>query len=146
MTLRRICAADVTPLLPCLPSIVWPPSNGDCTMLQTRAVIESFLPAKDLDNLIANVMTAPDLRRHHVSTVFLSKVKSGGHIRSHADDLDGHWRIHVPLQTNNKCVFIYDDVSRNLQSGHAYELNPSITHAVENGGDADRIHLLWNVC
>lgn len=114
-------------------------------MLQTRAVIENFLPARDLDSLIANVMTAPNLRRHHVSTVFLSKVRADGGVRLHSDDLDGKWRIHVPLRTNNKCLFVYDGASYKLTSGHAYELNPSITHAVENRGVIDRIHLFWDV-
>jgi aspartyl/asparaginyl beta-hydroxylase (cupin superfamily) len=52
-------------------------------------------------------------------------------------------KIHVPLQTNDGVTFYVDGVGYRLEEGEAVEVNNMGVHAVENRGDTDRIHLIF---
>lgn len=54
-------------------------------------------------------------------------------------------RVHVPLVTNPKAEFIVNDTSYHLKVGKAYKINPEEPHAIRNGGNASRIHLMFDV-
>jgi len=49
----------------------------------------------------------------------------------------------VPLQTNEGVTFFVDGVGYRLEEGEAVEVNNMGLHAVENRGDIDRIHLIF---
>lgn len=52
-------------------------------------------------------------------------------------------RIHIPIQTNEKCFFTVGEVTKNLKEGELWEIdNDGQNHSVENNGDEDRIHLI----
>lgn len=55
-------------------------------------------------------------------------------------------RMHIPIVTNPQVEFQVNRQSYHLQAGHLYCIDVSQTHAVFNKGDADRIHLVFDVC
>jgi aspartyl/asparaginyl beta-hydroxylase (cupin superfamily) len=52
-------------------------------------------------------------------------------------------KIHIPITTNDKVFFFEGSERHHLQPGTAYEVNNGIRHSVVNGGDTDRIHLIF---
>jgi hypothetical protein len=54
-------------------------------------------------------------------------------------------RIHVPILTNDEVYFIVDEERCLMEVGKAYELNNVKLHSVENNGNSDRVHLLFDV-
>ena len=52
-------------------------------------------------------------------------------------------RIHVPVITNEQCIFTIDDESKNLKPGQIWIVdNVGRHHGVTNNGDVDRVHLI----
>jgi len=52
-------------------------------------------------------------------------------------------RIHIPITTNENCIFEIDGEERVLNPGEIWEIsNVFKPHSVRNDGDCDRIHLL----
>lgn len=52
-------------------------------------------------------------------------------------------RIHVPVITNNECVFTVGDESKNLGAGQIWVIdNTERYHGVENKGQQARVHLI----
>jgi hypothetical protein len=80
--------------------------------------------------------------------VMLARLKAGAVIDRHSDgggsNLFTH-KIHVPIQTNDGVRILVEDQPFYLQEGYAYELNNIARHAVENRGQTDRIHLVFEV-
>jgi hypothetical protein len=77
--------------------------------------------------------------------VMLARMAPGGEIKPHRDaNAAAKWphKIHVPLLTNDRVIFI-DNVGYHLPEGEAAEVNNMGVHAVKNDGDADRIHLIF---
>ncbi len=77
--------------------------------------------------------------------MLLAKLPAGSKIPKHTDAgyalLNRH-RVHIPIITNDKVVFMVDGEEKNMQAGELSEINSELVHAVENQGDADRIHLI----
>ena len=78
----------------------------------------------------------------------LARLAAGHVIDMHVDgagaNLHTH-KIHVPLQTNEKALFHINEESFHLKEGFGYEVNNIVRHGVENKGDEDRIHLIFEV-
>ena len=87
-------------------------------------------------------------RQPEFPKVMLARLEAGHVIDRHVDgagaNLHTH-KIHIPLQTNEKVLFHIDDKSFNLKEGVGYEVNNITSHGVENYGDEDRIHLIFEV-
>jgi hypothetical protein len=70
---------------------------------------------------------------------------AGGEIKPHVDKsaffVAAH-RCHLPLRTNEDCVFSFDDVPHTLAAGNWYEINNTQTHGFVNGGTTGRVHLV----
>lgn len=82
-----------------------------------------------------------------ISTALLINLPKHKSILPHIDSGDEHFfktdRLHIPIQTNEKCLFTVSDETIHMQKGHVWEINNSTkTHSVVNNGDSDRIHLL----
>lgn len=78
--------------------------------------------------------------------VMLARMAPGGVIHPHRDEnVAAKWphKIHVPLRTNEGVTFFVDGVGYRLEEGEAVEVNNMGVHAVENKGDTDRIHLIF---
>ncbi len=78
--------------------------------------------------------------------VMLARMAPGGVIHPHRDQNPAaKWphKIHVPLQTNEGVTFFVDGQGYHLAEGEAVEVNNMGLHAVENRGETDRIHLIF---
>src|SRR5688500_18349735 len=78
--------------------------------------------------------------------VMLARMAAGGIIKPHRDaNPAAKWphKIHVPLLTNDRVVFFIDGVGHHFVEGEAVEVSNMAVHAVENNGDTDRIHLIF---
>lgn len=78
--------------------------------------------------------------------VMLARMAPGGVIKPHRDaNPAAKWphKIHVPLLTNDKVTFFVDGTGYHFAEGEAVEVSNMAVHAVENAGDSDRIHLIF---
>jgi tetratricopeptide (TPR) repeat protein len=77
--------------------------------------------------------------------LLLAKLLAGGKIPNHTDAgyslLNCH-RVHIPVITDDKVVFVVGGEEKNMQVGEFWEINNGLEHAVENRSDEDRIHLI----
>jgi hypothetical protein len=76
----------------------------------------------------------------------LAKLNAGTVIPKHMDKgpltAKTH-RIHVPVLTNDGCLFSVGDESMNLKPGQIWIIdNVNRYHSVENNGNSDRVHLI----
>ena len=52
-------------------------------------------------------------------------------------------RLHIPIQTNEECLFFIKDEVKNLKVGEIWEIaNDEYVHWVENKGQTDRVHMI----
>ena len=81
------------------------------------------------------------------SNRMLSVVMPGHSIPPHQDQQDLRWitRVHVPLTTNDKAVFIADGETFHMKVGKAYRVNTLAEHEVRNDGLTPRIHFIFDV-
>ena len=78
--------------------------------------------------------------------VMLAKMPPGGVIHPHIDaNPAAKWphKIHVPLSTNPKVVSFFGGAEHQFPVGEAVEVDNLGAHWVSNGGDAARIHLIF---
>lgn len=78
--------------------------------------------------------------------VMLARMAPGGVIHPHRDENPAaKWphKIHVPLLTNEDVTFYVDGSGFHFAEGEAVEVNNMAVHAVENRGQTDRIHLIF---
>ncbi len=77
--------------------------------------------------------------------IMLAKLPAGSEISPHTDRKASHFihKIHVPLITNSGTMFHVGDQVRHLPAGEMFEVNNKRNHAVENFGELDRIHLIF---
>jgi hypothetical protein len=68
----------------------------------------------------------------------------GTQIDLHIDN-DEFIKIHIPIKTNNKSYFNFEDEKFVLEEGSAYLINTALMHGVENIGDSDRIHFIFKM-
>lgn len=76
-----------------------------------------------------------------------TRLPAGSEIRPHIDD--GHslkrcHRIHVPIVTTPETFFRVGDTRFHMAEGEMWEINNRRIHAVTNGGDTARIHLIMD--
>jgi len=78
--------------------------------------------------------------------VMFARMAPGGVIQPHIDaNPAAKWphKIHVPLSTNAAVKFHIGETIHHFPVGQAVEVNNLGPHAVQNGGDTDRIHLIF---
>lgn len=78
--------------------------------------------------------------------VMLARMGAGGVIQPHIDaNPAAKWphKIHVPLLTNPQVDFRIGDAIHHFPIGEAVEVNNLGPHAVYNGGQTDRVHLIF---
>lgn len=80
------------------------------------------------------------------SRIMLARLEAGGEIKAHKDGNQAATfphKIHIPILTNPKVFFFANPKIHYFELGHAYEVNNLGVHYAENGGDEDRIHLIF---
>lgn len=78
--------------------------------------------------------------------IMLARMPAGGAIHPHIDaNPAAKWphKIHVPLFTNADVVSCFGGEEHNFLPGEAVEVNNLGPHWVRNGGDTDRVHLIF---
>lgn len=78
--------------------------------------------------------------------VMLARMAAGGLIQPHRDaNPAAKWphKIHVPIVTNDQVIFRVEGAHYVMPEGEAVEVNNMGTHSVENRGDTDRVHLIF---
>ena len=63
-------------------------------------------------------------------------------VHKDADENEYMARIHIPLITNKKCVFISDGKNLHMEAGKAYAVWVNNWHQIRNDSDEDRFHLI----
>lgn len=82
--------------------------------------------------------------------VMLARLEAGHGIDMHVDGRGGGshpftHKVHVPLETNPEAFLRVDRVDFRFDAGQAFEVNNLVPHGAFNGGEADRIHLIFEV-
>ena len=79
-------------------------------------------------------------------SVRLMALAPGASIQAHRDKgtsiADGVTRIHVPVQTSPQVLFTIEGETVHFTAGHAWYMDASCLHAVDNRGSTARIHLV----
>ncbi|HZH43653.1 MAG TPA: aspartyl/asparaginyl beta-hydroxylase domain-containing protein [Lysobacter sp.] len=99
-----------------------------------------------LEPVLAQATAPYGYARAAFPRVMLARMAPGGVIKPHRDaNPAAKWphKIHVPLLTNEKVTFFVDGVGYHFAEGEAVEVNNMGVHAVQNAGDTDRIHLIF---
>ena len=81
----------------------------------------------------------------YIVRAILIRLKPGGVIDDHVDtgpSLTTGRRIHVPIVTNERCVFTVGSDAINMGEGEMWEINNTRIHSVWNAGDEGRVHLV----
>lgn len=60
-------------------------------------------------------------------------------------ELEDHFKIHFPIETNEQSYFQFDGQEFHLEAGHAYLVNTGIPHGTDNRGTTERAHLIFKI-
>lgn len=85
------------------------------------------------------IETFPNIRQ-----TVISGHPPGTRINFHVDN-DEFVKIHIPIYTNDKSYFDFENERFLLEEGSAYLINTSIVHGTENLGTTDRVHLIFKI-
>ncbi|OEJ23076.1 hypothetical protein AR457_38490 [Streptomyces agglomeratus] len=66
-------------------------------------------------------------------------------VRSRSGVVGIRARFHLPLVTHPAAALLLDGDVHHLKAGIVYLVNHGCVHAAENGGAAERIHLVWDM-
>ena len=79
-------------------------------------------------------------------TARLLRLAPGSAIHDHRDRgasyADGFFRLHIPITTNERTLFVVDGEALPMQPGDCWYANFGLTHSVRNDGATDRVHLI----
>lgn len=120
--------------------LIWGENFNEINKRETYPIFENEL------NILESIFKHM-IGEGKISTALLINLPKHKSILPHIDSGDEHFfktnRLHIPIQTNEKCLFTVSDETIHMQKGHVWEINNSAkTHSVVNNGDSDRIHLL----
>lgn len=170
---RPICTVDTTALLERLRAVGEATWNGEDARKEnrftcfhhTRHIIARFIPSNRdpmefystpfwtiweplLRPILERVASHYDLAEPEFPKVMFARLAAGAVIDRHVDGVGSNLvthKIHIPLITSDQVWFEVADTRFQLAPGQAYELNNIKPHAVRNDGDADRIHLIFEL-
>ena len=170
-SIRRLGPVDIAALreaVLALPESVWDAENESKpnrfgALDATRHIIFRFVSNfvdwrqsyerplwSEWKGLLEPVLTAATAPYDYASGLFprvmLARMAPGGVIHPHRDQNPAaKWphKIHVPLLTNDQVSFFVDGQAYHFAEGEAVEVNNMGLHAVQNRGETDRIHLIF---
>ena len=99
-----------------------------------------------IEPVLASATAEYGYERGAYPRIMLARMAPGGVIHPHRDgNPAAKWphKIHVPILTNDEVTFYVDGVGYHFAEGEVVEVNNMGLHAVENRGDTDRIHLIF---
>lgn len=170
-SIRRLGAVDIAALkaaVDAIPENLWQAENADKpnrfeALDATAHIVFRFISnmrdwrsdyARPLwdewEALLAPVLAAATADYGYQNGVFprvmLARMPAGGVIQPHRDaNPAAKWphKIHVPIRTNDQVLFRIEGQTYHIAEGEAAEVNNMGVHAVNNGGDSPRIHLIF---
>jgi hypothetical protein len=99
-----------------------------------------------LEPVLAQAVRAYGYARGVFPRVMLARMPPGGVIQPHVDaNPAAKWphKIHVPVSTNAAVVCFFGGGEHHFPPGEAVEVDNLGPHWVRNGGDTDRVHLIF---
>ncbi len=79
----------------------------------------------------------------------LSAIPAGGRVLRHYDPVEsadfGHYRLHIPIVTNNKVVFHLGFKREIWREGEIWYGDFTFPHSIKNKSDQTRIHLIVDI-
>lgn len=99
-----------------------------------------------LEPVLAQAVCTYGYARGIFPRIMLAKMGPGGIIHPHIDaNPAAKWphKIHIPLATNAHVASFFGGKKHHFQQGEAVEVNNLGPHWVRNGGDTDRINLIF---
>jgi hypothetical protein len=99
-----------------------------------------------LEPVLAQAVRGYGYARGVFPRVMLARMPAGGMIHPHIDaNPAAKWphKIHVPLSTNAGVVSFFGGEEHHFPAGEAVEVDNLGPHWVRNGGDSDRVHLIF---
>ncbi len=170
-TIRKLGPVDIDDLraaVLAIPEHVWDAENAAKpnkfeVLDQTRHIVFRFIesprdwrgsydcPAwprfRDvLEPVLGQAVRAYGYARGAFPRVMLARLPAGGVIHPHIDaNPAAKWphKIHIPLFTNAAVLSCFGGAEHHFPVGEAVEVNNLGPHWVRNGGEADRIHLIF---
>lgn len=94
--------------------------------------------ARVIDQIVALGLTP---RRVRVTCL---KAGAKSLVHRDADDNEYMARIHIPIITNKKCVFISEGETLHMRAGKAYMVWVHLWHQIRNDSDEDRYHIIMD--
>ena len=79
-----------------------------------------------------------------VISALFARLNPYGELKPHVDggkSVVHNHNIHIPITTNEECIFTVGNESENLKVGNIYEVDNTVEHSVVNGS-SPRIHLI----
>jgi hypothetical protein len=143
--MHRVCVVDAAELAASTRWLNWLPAGdpGTYAMIEFKDLpVEAARPALDIVEQMAD--RYPERR---LGMLCMSRLVPGQYIPQHEDRHDGkcNIRLHLPIETNPSVVFVNDTQAVHMKVGEIWQIDPTMTHCVANGGGTDRIHLFWNM-
>lgn len=77
--------------------------------------------------------------------IIMTRLSPGGLINGHTDggmSLKRCHRVHLPVITNEKCLFKTGNTTLHMRAGEVWEINNRQIHGVKNAGDEARVHMI----
>ena len=170
-SVRRLGQVDIAPLksaVAAIPDALWDAENAnkpnrfgalDATRHIIFRFVSNFRDWRDsydrplwgewkglLEPVLEAATATYGYARGAFPRVMLARMAPGGVIHPHRDENPAaKWphKIHIPLQTNAGVTFFVDRIAYRFEEGEAVEVNNMGLHAVENRGETDRIHLIF---
>jgi hypothetical protein len=116
--------------------------------LNLPSSFEHTKPTPLFTQSIKKVVEALTEQGYQIARLRLSFLKPHSSIYWHTDSSPSHYavRLHIPLVTNEKCFFEYENEKLHLKAdGSAYMIRVNKKHRYSNSGDSIRYHLIMDV-
>lgn len=152
-SVRYLCAVDASPVtawLSSLPLSAWPQQHRVDEQLRPAMVNDPDwygFGARTLALVNALLEALPGTGPVEDYNRMLSCVMPGHAIPEHADAQEPAWltRVHVPLVSNDRALFVSGGAELHLEVGAAYLVDTRVPHAIRNDGAMPRIHFMFDV-
>lgn len=116
--------------------------------LNLPSTFEHTKPTSLFTEPIKNVTEVLAQQGYQIARLRLSFLKPHSNIYWHTDVNPSQYgvRLHIPLVTNDKCFFEYENEKLHLKAdGSAYMIRVNKKHRYSNSGDSTRYHLIMDV-
>ena len=164
--LGRVDVGNIKAALSTLPDSMWYKNtfrqNNYTDHAETRSIVfewssnsnemhdKSYIDYDNQESLIGKMVygivnTLQEYSSKRISKCMLVMLPSKTNILPHSDIgplLELVHRVHVPIITNERCIFYIEGVGYNFKEGIVVEIDNTRMHSVENAGTTDRVHLI----